>query len=113
MAKFLCVWDCNGIESVIDITEFEYEDDNNLLEMIKTCKPQPSKFGSIITSLLLRARYNSQRNYEIYAVAVTDGITDKDIFEMFENNPQGSADLIRERGVKIFSDRSNKKFLIT
>ena len=33
------------------------------------------------------------------------GISDEDIRSMFENDPQGSADLIRDRGRKIYSDR--------
>jgi hypothetical protein len=35
------------------------------------------------------------------------GITDQDIRAMFEENPQAMADLIRERGHKIYSDRYN------
>jgi hypothetical protein len=34
-----------------------------------------------------------------------DGITDEDIRAMFDQDPQGSADLIRDRGNQIYSDR--------
>jgi hypothetical protein len=58
--------------------------------------------------LLLRARYNSQRHYEIYSVEATDGITAEDIREMFEASPQTAADTIRRLGHCMHSDRATK-----
>lgn len=113
MSKFLCVWDCNGIESVIDISEFENEENQRLLEMIATSKPVASRFGQLLGRLMLRARFNSHRNYEIYAIEAIEGITEENIFEMFTNNPQQSADLLRKNGVEIYSDRQNTKTVIT
>jgi len=57
----------------------------------------------------LRARYNSQRCYEIYAIGVDGTITQEDIRDMFETDPQYTADLIRARGEKIYSDRRSRK----
>jgi hypothetical protein len=58
--------------------------------------------------LLLRARYNSQRHYEIYSVEATDGITAEDIQDMFEASPQTAADTIRRLGHCLHSDRAQK-----
>jgi len=58
---------------------------------------------------MMRARANGQRHYEIYTMMVQEGITDEDIRGMFEADPQGSADLIRDRGNQIYSDRVNQK----
>jgi hypothetical protein len=64
--------------------------------------------------LLLRARYNSQRHYEIYSVEATDGITAEDIRDMFEASPQSAADTIRRLGHCLHSDRATKeRVLIT
>jgi hypothetical protein len=54
----------------------------------------------------LRARFNSQRHYEIYIITATPGIDEDDIREMFEANPQGAAETIRRIGNKVFSDRA-------
>ena len=67
-------------------------------------KKGTNKLGQTITHLMMRARYNPQRHYEIYAITVAEGITEEDIRTMFENDPQGSAELVRKRGNKIFSD---------
>lgn len=59
-----------------------------------------------LNALILRARYNPQRHYEIYTVDVDETITAKDMIDMFEEDPQGMADLIRDRGNQLYSDRA-------
>lgn len=100
---FLVSWDCQGLEAVINITDYEKE---TTWATLKNEDP-PVKLGSMVNHLMLRARANSQRHYEIYTMQVEEGITDEDIRDMFKNDPQGSADLIRDRGNKIYSDRRN------
>ena len=58
--------------------------------------------------MILRARYNPQRHYEIYQVEATDGITADDIRDMFESSPQMAADTIRQLGHCYFSDRQQE-----
>jgi len=58
-----------------------------------------------LNHMILRARYNPQRHYEIYQVEATDGITTDDIRDMFAASPQTAADTIRRLGHCYFSDR--------
>lgn len=58
-----------------------------------------------IDLLILRARANPQRNYEIYTVQVDADVRLKDIQQMFKDSPQDMADLIRARGHRLYSDR--------
>ena len=98
---FIMAWDCNGLEAVVNITDLEKEATWAMLQ-----DQEPSKkISHIVNYLMLRARANGQRHYEIYTMNAQDGITDEDIRSMFESDPQGSADLIRDRGNKIYSDR--------
>jgi hypothetical protein len=53
----------------------------------------------------LRARYNSQRHYEIYIITATPGIDRDDIINMFKADPQYAADTIRRLGQCYYSDR--------
>ena len=92
---FLLSWDMLGLDSVVNVTAIEKEATWNTLQD----KPTYS-LGSTVNAVLFRARANSQRHYEVYTVTMEDSI-------MFEQNPQGMADLIRERGHKIYSDRYN------
>jgi hypothetical protein len=100
---FLVSWDCNGVEAVINVTDYEKQ---TTWATLKSEDP-PAKLSSIVNHLMLRARANPQRHYEIYTMQVEEGISEDDVFEMFKNDPQGSADLIRDRGNKIYSDRRN------
>lgn len=115
---FLVVWDMLGLETVIDLTAMETRNQEIEQERLVKILSDPDgrdpgnsgerSLGSIVNAILLRARMNSQRFYEVYTVQTVNGITEQDIRDMFENDPQGSADLIRERGVKIYSDRMPK-----
>jgi len=97
---FLLSWDMLGIEAVINITDIEKEATWNALQD----QPGP-RLSSIVNSVMMRARMNSQRHYEVYTVTMESSITEDDVKEMFETNSQGMAELIRERGRKVYSDR--------
>jgi hypothetical protein len=61
----------------------------------------------------LRARFNTQRNYEIYLITAVPGIDVDDIRSMFEADPQAAAETIRRIGEKFYSDRETKERAIT
>lgn len=100
---FLLSWDCQGIEAVVNVTDYEKE---QVWAELSNQDP-PARWQSVVTHLMMRARANPQRHYEIYTMQVESGITEDDVREMFESDPQGSADLIRDRGNMIYSDRAN------
>jgi len=89
---FLLSWDQLGLESCINVTAMEKE-----------------QVWSLLKNENLRARANSQRHYEIYTVTIDGSITEDDVRDMFKDNPQAMADLIRDRGNKMYSDRLNQK----
>lgn len=102
---FLVSWDMTGLEACINISDIEKEQMWAVLGNQKST----TNLNAIVSSVLLRARYNAQRHYEVYTVQVSNGITEEDLRQMFENSPQTAADLIRDRGVKLYSDRINQK----
>ena len=98
---FAIMWDCNGLEAVEQVpdpalTTFAVLQDRE--------PPRPPN----LNTWALRARFNTQRNYEIYIVHATPEITQEDIREMFEANPQTAADTIRRLGHKFYSDRATQ-----
>jgi len=104
---FAIMWDCHGLEAVARVP-----DPADITFAMLANKPKPA--APNINMWELRARYNPQRNYEIYLITATPGIDEQDIRDMFENDPQGSADTIRRIGEKFYSDRADKsKVLIT
>ena len=102
--QFLIMWCSEGLECCIDITEDEQR------RMWQKLKGEPVSEKAIpnLNHIMLRARVNSQRHYEIYSVAATDGITAEDIKEMFQASPQSAADTIRRLGHCMHSDRATK-----
>lgn len=100
---FLAMWCSEGLECIIDVTAHEQK------QIWSSLKGEEVKALPNLNAMMLRARYNSQRRYEIYLVSASEGITERDLKEMFNNDPQYAADLIRDRGKMLYSDRANGK----
>jgi hypothetical protein len=104
--KFIAMWDCDGLEFLYDITDMEGD------AMIAGLKGETFKAPFNISMLIMRARYNSQRSYEIYTFT-TDSTMDYDsVKDMFDNSPQVIVDAVRENGNKIYSDYTKKEKVI-
>lgn len=103
---YAVMWDCNGLETVAEVP------DPSLTTFALLQDQKPPSLPNI-NMWALRARFNTQRHYEIYIVTTTPDITQEDIVEMFENDPQTAADTIRRIGHKFYSDRETKERAIT
>jgi hypothetical protein len=101
----------------VDITEdvgrgndFERE---SLFERIKNPEEEPHnehviKLNKMIHMMQLRARFNPQRNYEIYMINATDGVSKEDIEQWFTDSPQEAANRCREIGTQLLSHRETQ-----
>lgn len=96
--QFVVMWDCHGLEAVARVPD-PADTTFALLKGVEPPKP-PN-----ILHWQLRARYNTQRHYEIYVITATPGIGEQDIRDMFESDPQSAADTMRRIGHKFYSDR--------
>ena len=112
MNAFIFSWDMHGIESIIPITQYENWDKENLIRMLKEEQTQRNPLDNIVRNLILRAQFNSQRHYEIYAIDCESELDENFWHQQWEQNPQFTADLIRERGHKIYSNRQTQQATI-
>ena len=99
---FIVAWDMTGLECVVDANELQSED---VLRALRDQKG--SKLSEFMFYITMRARANTHRKYEIYSIHTVPEITKESLEQMFKDTPQAAADLIRERGHKIYSDREN------
>ena len=112
--RFIAMWDMLGLECLINVTQIEKEHEQwekeNIFRILKdqdrTLKPAHVP----LEMMILRARTNSQRHYEIYAF--DSELSEQDIRETFETSPQVIVDAIRNIGHKFYSDRSNNKLQV-
>ena len=114
--NFLVVWDMLGLESIFSIDDAMAQVENYEKDKVwKTLKEEPlsEKPNPIpLQMLIMRARFNSQRNYEIYTFNTT--MTMNEVRTFFADNPQPIVDWIRENGNKIYSDyvKQDRKFIV-
>jgi len=118
---FILSWDNTGLEACVDITEDRDRSDNFEQEKIfdLICDPHKvptneylRRVNQMVSMMMMRARYNPQRHYEIYTVTTTEDVTAENLRDLFETSPQSAAELIRERGNKLYSDRANAKQIV-
>lgn len=105
--KFLAVWDMNGLETLYNLTAWEKRVKNwekeHIFRILKEEYKSSPPSAPNLNMILLRARVNSQRQYEVY-IFEADNISEQDIREMFDKDPQVIVDSIRNVGEKIYSD---------
>ena len=114
--NFIAMWDNMGLECIFDVDAEMAQRDaynkNKVWKILKGEKVDEQYRSSIpLKTLILRARANSQRHYEIYQFT-TDGIDMDDLKSMFEDSPQFLVNHIRKNGRKIYSDRFEIKSVI-
>ena len=107
---FLLSWDNTGLEGCINVTEKSKE---KLFDTLKGDGSFMTELGHIVNMMMLRARFNHHRHYEIYTIRTDSSMTEEDLRNLFESTPQAAADLIRDRGTKLYSDRATKQPVIT
>ena len=106
---WLAVWDTLGLESLHNVsewqdkfTEWQKQKVWNELKGQKSEPPPPPEIP--LKMMLMRARFNSQRFYEIYTFSTTGRIGEADLRDWFQTSPQDAADWVRKNGNKIFGE---------
>lgn len=94
MAKdrtYICYFDCNGFEVLCDITDYE---NRLLLNMIAGETLHKPPFD--LQAMMLRARFNPQRDPEIWFF--TSELDEKMLWKYAKEEPQALADAVRRCG---------------
>jgi hypothetical protein len=102
---YALMWDCYGLEACERVPDSA----DTTFALLKNEKPpRPPN----LLHWQLRARYNTQRHYEIWIITAQPGIEQEDIVEMFQTNPQTAADTIRRIGQCFYSDRQSEERIV-
>lgn len=113
---YLVMWDMLGLECIFDITKLKEDHDiwekAKIWRMLKEEKVDTPAPTIPIRELILRAKFNSQRSYEIYEFNST--LSENELRKEFERDPQPVVDWIRENGYKVYSDyvKQERKMII-
>lgn len=113
---YVVMWDMLGLECIFDVgaakVEIEQWEKETIWSTLKEQqhgkKPNPIP----LQQMILRAKFNSNRSYEIYEFAST--LTENELRKEFSENPQPLVDWIRDNGYKIYSDyvKTTRKMIV-
>lgn len=99
--QYLAMWCTEGFECLINVTAQQSED---VMAVLGGEQPK----GIPLEQMRLRARFNSQRHYEIYTFSSV--IPEEDLKTIaFGKEPQVLVDAIRNCGTQIYSDRAKER----
>lgn len=110
------MWDSQGLECLFDVdahmnmhNEWEKQ---KVVAILKEEQLPAKPTGIPLQMLILRAKFNSQRAYEIYEFNST--LKYKELTEAFNDNPQPIVEWIRENGKKVYSDyvKQDRKMIV-
>lgn len=114
---YLAMWDMLGLECIFNVTkhlqEVEDHEKNVMWNLLKDPNFKDVGPPSLpLNMMILRAKVNSQRAYEIYEFNST--MTEFELREVFENDPQPVVEWIRKNGYKVYSDyvKAERKMIV-
>jgi hypothetical protein len=112
MRYILAAWDRDGFECLQDITHLHPEnfEKGQIVDALKGNSVRANPLAQQLSTMKLRARFNSQRCYEIYVMTTEDDLEFKAVEDWMIADPQSLVDWIRENhSYKIYDDRVRTK----
>jgi hypothetical protein len=100
--KFLLFWDIFGLESAVNIDQIVQRRTEAVLKEEPLTDPD---LNELISMMEMRARFNPDRQYELYAIGLPAYYTQDDVHDMFAQDAQAIVDLVRSRGIKLLGKR--------
>ena len=113
---YLAMWYMLGLESLHDVdlhmSKYNEWEKQKVVAILKEERIPNQPLGIPLQMMLLRAKVNSQRAYEIYEFNST--MAYDELKTAFEVDPQPVVEWIRENGKKVYSDyvKSNRKMIV-
>ena len=113
---YLAMWDVLGLESLHDVDlhmdKYNEWEKQKVVAILKEERVPSQPSGIPLQMMLLRAKVNSQRAYEIYEFNST--MAYDDLKEAFEIDPQPIVEWIRVNGKKVYSDylKQDRKMIV-
>jgi hypothetical protein len=110
------MWDCNGLECLYEV-DYHMDKHNEwekqqIVAILKEEQVPAKPTGIPLQMMILRAKFNSQRAYEIYEFNST--LKYKELAEVFNDDPQPIVEWIRVNGKKVYSDyvKQERKLIV-
>ena len=96
---YICMWDENGFEVLKDCTAWERQTFLNTIAG-KELTPAPVN----LQAMMMRARFNPQRAYEIWTFNTEASIDEETLWEIANETPQSLVDMICRNGKKLYAN---------
>lgn len=105
--QFVVMFDRTGVDTLIPCDEMKTRE---MLEWLGG-KPHKSELAYHVNIALMRARYNPHRSPEVWVYETEDDFEESEMRGMWDESPQGMADLVRKKGKCLFKSPRDKQLI--
>lgn len=103
LRTYVTLFDISGFESIIDITSME--ETHIVRKLTEEDYTSSGEASALVGRMCMRARFNGHRKSQVWGFQ--SEIDQKTLTTAAEENPQGMANLIREKGAELFGGYSS------
>lgn len=103
--NWLVLFDSQGLDWLVDCDSINAEDTMKWMGGEK----YGNNLGQTIFLAVMRAKANPQRFPEVWAYSTDFDVSEDQMTEMWNDNPQGMADLVRKKGRNFYKYSRPKK----
>lgn len=94
---WLITWDDIGLEGLVNLSSLERA---RVESILKDEIPNSKSASDVLAYYVWRSRFNTQRNYEVWVINISDTISNELIKDAFSNDKMAFTTLIRKKGIK-------------
>jgi hypothetical protein len=105
--QFVVLFDRCGVDTLIPCDEMKTRE---MLEWLGG-KPHQSELAYHIRIAMIRAQSNHQRFPEVWVYDCEQDFSESEMREMWNESPQGMADLVRKKGKCLFKSPRDKQLI--
>lgn len=103
--SWVAFWCNEGLERLVSVDEYKEKDRLRLADIIKNGSNNElsgeTRLNHLLNALVMRARFNPQRHYELYVFNTVSTITEENLHSWFDDTPQCAVDWVRKNGKAI------------
>ncbi len=106
--QWIVLFDSLGMDTLLPLDDLRQDD---MIAILSGEQPVGG-WNTRVIMMVHRARANQQRRAEVWAYDTADDFTEPDMREMWQDAPQGMADLVRDKGTCLYRASRPKEVIV-
>lgn len=106
--QWVVLFDTLGVDTLVPWDDLKQDD---MLDALSGRRPK-NHLNQRVSMMILRAQANMQRWPEVWAYDTTEDYEETFMRQMWQDSPQGMANVVREKGTNLFRHSRPKEVIV-